>query len=166
MDGLYQAIAPSLKREYPNIILDPKKFFNSRVQKNLHICLALSPHSDTFQSILKHYPKMTSCCQIYWIKDWKEETLLIEAKNFMRDRLDSEDLKEKVAKCMSEIHSFMLNECRQINWTGSNPEREIKIQTTKLIEKKFQPKETISKTISVSLPNWPYSRNILAELIK
>ena len=84
----------------------------------------------------------------------------------MRDRLESEELRDKVAKCMSEIHSYMLNECRQISWTGSNPEREIKITQTKMVEKKFQPKETVPKTISISMPNWPYSRNILQELIK
>lgn len=166
MDGLYNAIAPSIKREYPNMILDPKKFFNSRVQKNLHICITLSPNSETLQTIINHYPKMISGCQIYWIKDWKEEALLIEAQNFMRDRVDSPELRDKLAKCMSEIHAYMLNECRQISWTGSNPEREIKIQQTKMVEKKFQPKEQVTKTIQVSLPNWPYSKNILQELIK
>lgn len=84
----------------------------------------------------------------------------------MRNRLDSDELRDKVAKCMADIHAYMLNECRQISWTGSNPEREIKIQHTKLVEKKFQPKETIAKTISISMPNWPYSKNILHELIK
>ena len=68
MEGLYHAIAPSIKREYPNMILDPKKFFNSRVRKNLHICLTLTAESAIFQTILKQYPKMISCCQIYWIK--------------------------------------------------------------------------------------------------
>jgi dynein heavy chain len=68
MDGLYSAIVPSLKREYPNMILDPKKFFNARVKKNLHICLSLSPNSEMFQTILKNYSKMINCCQIYWIK--------------------------------------------------------------------------------------------------
>ncbi len=91
---------------------------------------------------------------------------MTESKNFMRDRLESEELRDKVAKCMSEIHSYMLNECRQISWTGSNPEREIKITQTKMVEKKFQPKETVPKTISISMPNWPYSKNILQELIK
>ena len=90
----------------------------------------------------------------------------MESKNFMRDRLESEELRDKVARCMSEIHSYMLNDCRQISWTGSNPEREIKITQTKMVEKKFQPKETIAKTISISMPNWPYSKNILQELIK
>ena len=162
MDGLYHAIGPSLKREYPNMILDPKKFFNMRVKRNLHICLTLTPNSHTFQTILADYASMLNNCQVYWIQDWTEQALLLEAKNFMRGRLESDELREKVARCMSEIHLYMLNECHQIPWTG-NAERDIKIQQTKIIEKK---KEQVPKTVSVSMPNWPYSKNILQELIK
>lgn len=77
MEGLYNAIAPSIKREYPNMILDPKKFFNSRVRKNLHICLTLTANSELFQTILKNYPKMISCCQIDWIKGYLFLLLLL-----------------------------------------------------------------------------------------
>ena len=105
---------------------------------------------------------MVNNCQLYWIQDWTEEALLTEAKNFMQNRLESEELRDKVAKCMSEIHLYMLNECHQIPWTG-NSNKDIKIQQTKIVEKK---KEQVPKTVSVLMPNWPYSKNILQELIK
>jgi dynein heavy chain len=166
MDGLYHAIGPSIKREYPNMVLDPKKFFNSRVKRNLHITLTLTPYSDIFKLILKDYSNMINNCQIYWIQDWTEDSLLTEAKNFMQNRLETEDLREKVAKCISDIHMYILDECRQIPWTGS-VDKEIKIKETKIFEKeKGIKKEQISKTVSVSLPNWPYSKNILQELSK
>ena len=165
MDGLYHAIGPRIKREYPNMVLDPKKFFNNRVKRNLHICLALTPNSEQFKVILRDYTSMISNCQIYWIQDWTEESLLNESRTFMRGRLDTEELREKVAKCMSEIHLYMLNECRQVPWTGIS-DKEIKIKETKMVEKQGLKKEQISKTVSVSLPNWPYSKNILQELIK
>lgn len=166
MDGLYHAIGPSIKREYPNMVLDPKKFFNNRVRRNLHICLALSPNSEIYSTILRDYSNMIGNCQIYWIQDWTKESLLNEARNFMRGRLDTDELREKVAKCMSEIQLHMLNECRQVPWAGIS-DKETKIKETKMVEKHAGiKKEQVSKTISVSLPNWPYSKNILNELIK
>lgn len=167
MDGLYHAIGPSIKREYPNMILDPKKFFNTRVKRNLHICLTLQPNGDTFKLILKNYIQIISSCQIYWIKDWTEEALLNEARSFMRDRLETDELREKVARCMSDIHSYMLNECRQIPWTGS-VEKDLKIQQilpAKPTTDKKLAKVTSTTSIS-TIPNFPYSKNILQELIK
>lgn len=165
MDGLYHAIGPSIKREYPNMVLDPKKFFNNRVKRNLHICLTLTPNGDIFNSMLKNYTSMISNCQLYWIQDWTEESLLNEAENFMRGRLDTDELRNKVAKCMSEMHMYMLDECRQVPWTG-NSEKQIKIKETRIVDAKGIKKEQVSKTFSVNLPNWPYSKNILQELIK
>ncbi len=165
MDGLYNAIGPSIKREHPNMALDPKKFFSSRVKRNLHICLTLTPDSDTFNLILREYTSMISNCHLYWIQDWTEGALLNEAKNFMRGRLDTDEMRDKVAKCMSEMHLYMLNECRQVPWTGT-ADREIKIKETRMVEKQGVKKELVAKTFSVNMPNWPYSRNILNELLK
>ena len=107
---------------------------------------------------------MLSNCQIYWIRDWTQNYLLTEAKNFFNDRLETDELKEKVSKCMSEIHLYMLSECRQIPWTGSS-DKDIKLQQTKLVDKK-QKQDQPPKSVTVSMPNWPYSKNILQELIK
>ena len=142
MDGLYHAIGPSIKREFPNMVLDPKKFFNNRVKRNLHICLALSPNSEIYTTILRDYSNMIGNCQIYWIQDWTKESLLNEARNFMRGRLDTNELREKVAKCMSEIQLHMLNECRQVPWAGPS-ETEIKIKETKMVEKQGIKKEQV-----------------------
>ncbi len=162
MDGLYQAIGPSIKREYPNIVVDPKKFFNTRVKKNLHICVAITPHSKIFYQIVKDFTSIVNNSQFYWICDWDQDYLLQEAKFFMRGRLESEELRNKIAETMSDIHFYMLKECRQIPWAGSL-DKEIKITQTKIVEKK---KEQITKTITISIPNWPYSKNILIEQIK
>jgi dynein heavy chain len=95
MDGLYLAIGSSIKREYPNMVIDPKKFFNTRVKRNLHLCLTLTPNGAIFQSILKNYSNMLTNCQIYWIRDWTEDYLLTEAKNFFSSRLETDELREK-----------------------------------------------------------------------
>jgi dynein heavy chain, axonemal len=168
MDGLYQAIGASLKREYSNMIVDAKKFFNMRVRKNLHICIALASTSETLQRIIKDHPNIISKCQIYWIVDWTETYLLNEAKHFMKDRLDTEELRLKVAQCMSDIHSFMINECRQIAHAG-DMSKEITVQQTRSSEKRRENKDrepSPPKLAANNLPNWPYSKNMLQELIK
>ena len=162
MEGLYQAVGPSIKREYPNFVVDPKKFFNIRVRKNLHICLCITPHSKIFLQIVNEYSSILNNCQIYWVRDWLPDSLLLEAKFFMRSRLESEDLRNKIAEAMSDIHFYMLKECRQIPWAGSL-DKDIKITQTKIIEKK---KEQVSKTVTVNMPNWPYSKSLLQEQIK
>jgi hypothetical protein len=76
---------------------------------------------------------------------------------------------------MSEIHLHLLNECRQIPWTGGS-ERELKFQqqTSRTVEKKSklekdkekEKQEVVPKSVTISIPNWPYTKNILQELIK
>ena len=198
MDGLYHAIGPSIKREYPSMLIDPKKFFNFRVRRNLHICIALTPNGTSFQTIIKHYSTLISNCQIYWVQDWHESYLLAEARFFMSDRLNTDELRDKLAKCMSEIHLFMLNECRQIDWAGC-AEREIKMQipiganvatnstaiatTATSINKMSEIRSKIrdhknSKqqsdeqqlsqptTMVIKMPNLPYAKNMLQEMIR
>ena len=230
MDGLYQAIGPSIKREYPNMIIDPKKFFNTRVKKNLHICICLSPNSQVYSNkIVKVYKNIISSCQLYWIKDWSEESVTNEARFFITNRFRSNsstsesesesekagqsELNRKLINCMSEIHLFMLNESKQIPWAGLT-DREISVPNQKALEKKANtttagstattttntqgpaaaaaatsiantasqtgaglnaslngsilnasigPKNTLT---TVNIPNWPYSKTILNELIK
>lgn len=166
MDGLYHAIGSSIKREYPNMIVDPKKFFNTRVKKNLHTCLMLAPNGSILKLILKDYISIVSNCQIYWMRDWTDEYLHNEATYFMKDRLETNELREKLAKCMSEIHSYLLNECRQIPWAGNN-EKTFVLEQVKTIEKKKDSIVLNSKnTDLVSAHNFPYSKIILHELIK
>lgn len=129
MDGLYHAIGPSIKREFPTMLIDPKKFFNYRVRRNLHICLALTPVGSCFQSIIKNYSTMLGNCQVYWIQDWREEHLLCDARHFMSERVHTEGLADKLAHCMSDIHLYMLNECKQIEWAGTG-DKDIKIAVT------------------------------------
>jgi hypothetical protein len=164
MDGLYHAIGSSIKREYPNMMIDPKKFFNARVKKNLHICLTLTPTGDTFKIILENYPSVIGNCQLYWIRDWTDEYLLNDARHFMKDRLESEDLREKISRCMSEVHTYMLNESKQIPWAGNSEKSMLAEQQVKVLDKK---KEQNTKTPAAQpVAYLPYSKTILHELMK
>jgi hypothetical protein len=187
-----------MKREYPTMLIDPKKFFNFRVRRNLHICLALTCNGDSFRLILKNYPTLISNIHMHWIYDWHEEYLIREAKFFMRDRLSTQQLRDSLSKCMSDIHMFMLNECKQINWAGP-ADKEVKMQVSSALagnpatashggtsttphtkqsndrskkdlaklSKESQEQQLVQPTTTViNVPNLPYSKTMLHELIR
>ena len=89
---------------------------------NIHFRFLINP--DTFNLILREYTSMMSNCHLYWIQDWADGAFLNEANSFMRRRMDTDEMRDKVTKCMSEMHLYMLNECRQAPWTGTD-DREI-----------------------------------------
>ena len=47
-----QALGPVIKRQHPGMLIDPLKFFESRVRSNLHIVMCLSPNHWVLQSTL------------------------------------------------------------------------------------------------------------------
>lgn len=164
LDGLYHAISSSAKREYPNMIVEPKKLFNTRVKKNLHICLTLAPDGPNFKMILNHYNGLLTNTQIYWLRDWTKEYLLAEAEYFMQNRLNPGDIRDKLAKCMSEIHSYMLQECRQVPWSGFeefnlNSSEEFTWRSASVASTITEKKKKNERIL-------PYSKSILHELIK
>ena len=68
---------------------------------------------------------------------------------------------ENVMTIMANVHSFVLQDCRQSKWAGDTSE-EISLSEVKINEKK---KEQL-KIQSRKMPNRPYSKAIMLENIK
>ncbi|XP_076466964.1 uncharacterized protein LOC143298129 [Babylonia areolata] len=164
MDGLLQAIHPAMKREFPSSSMDPMKFFVSRVKSNLHLILCMQPSSDLLRDAYNKYPGLLSGCQINWLCDWPQETLLGEASYFIAKHQltqEFEDLRDSITTCLANIHSFVLRDCKQLPWAGDlNPE--VTLSTVKVHDKK---KDQL-KVQTVKVPNLPYSKTILQERVK
>ncbi|KAK6187606.1 hypothetical protein SNE40_005595 [Patella caerulea] len=164
MEGLLQAIHPAMKREFPNMIVDPMKFFVSRVKCNLHIILCLPPNHSLLQSASEQYPGLLSGCQIIWMRDWPHEGLEGEASYFITKHQicgEFEQLSTSVTACLANIHSYVLKDCKQMPWAGELGST-IDINTFKVNDKK---KDQLKLT-TVKVPNLPYSKIILQERIK
>ena len=43
MDGLLQALAPSIKRDFPSEETDPMQYFTARIYRNLRLVLCVTP---------------------------------------------------------------------------------------------------------------------------
>jgi dynein heavy chain len=48
----------------------------TRVKKNVHMIIAMSPLGDTFNARLRKFPSFINCCTIDWFSEWPEEALL------------------------------------------------------------------------------------------
>ena len=68
---------------------------------------------------------------------------------------------DKIIACMANIHSYVLEECRQNKWAGDTSE-EVQLTQFKLQDKK---KETLKSSV-VTMPNRPHSKSIMLENIK
>ena len=68
---------------------------------------------------------------------------------------------EHVVNCLANIHSFVLQDCRQAQWTGDTNSK-INLNQVKVNEKK---RDQLKSSV-VELENRPYSKAILLENIK
>lgn len=138
-----------------------------------------------FDCFLRDYPGLLKHSQVYWVKNWSPTSLYTEASFFLssRDILLPDDLCQRTSQCLSTIHHFMLNECRQLPFVGTtdrmitvresanNANQSVTGPTTgskeHVTSKKGGNKEAKeSKMIDIELPNYPYSRMLLYEQIK
>ncbi|XP_071504103.1 dynein axonemal heavy chain 5-like [Diadema antillarum] len=164
LDGLLQALTPAMKRHFPNVIVDPMKFFVSRVKTNLHIILCLPPTHKLLKIAPSQYPGLLSGMQMNWICDWSQSALTGEAGYYIMKHyvaIDSSiEMRENLVSCLSNIHSFILRDCNQIPWAGSVEEK-VKLTTLKLHGKK-----ELVKVQTQKVDNLPYTKLTMKERIK
>jgi dynein heavy chain len=61
------------------IVVSPMNMFQaylSRVQKNIHLIIAMSPLGEVFRARLRQFPSLVTCCTLDWFNEWPEEALL------------------------------------------------------------------------------------------
>lgn len=62
-----------------NIAVIPLNMFQqylNRLQKNIHMIIAMSPLGEIFRQRLRQFPSLVTCCTIDWFTEWPEEALL------------------------------------------------------------------------------------------
>ncbi|XP_071818739.1 dynein axonemal heavy chain 5-like isoform X4 [Apostichopus japonicus] len=164
LESLLAALTPAMKRNAINTMIDPMKFFVSRVKTNLHIILCIPPTHHLLRIAASQYPGLLTGMQVNWNCDWAPSALLGEAKYFMQKhnlaREFSSEIRENLVNCIAGIHGFVLRDCNQIPWAGSTDDT-ITITTLKLHGKKEQ-----VKAVSTEVPNLPYTKAILRERIR
>jgi dynein heavy chain len=63
------------KRKIPATKLNIFAQYLTRVRKNIHLCVAMSPIGEAFRNRLRNYPSLVNCCTIDWFTNWPAEAL-------------------------------------------------------------------------------------------
>ena len=80
-------------------------FFLSRVIKNLHIVLCMSPIGDGFRERCRMFPGLVNCCTIDWFTEWPSDALQEVAKKQMESEKEMDDeVKESLCKVFATCH--------------------------------------------------------------
>jgi len=70
----------------------------SRIVKNIHMIVAMSPLGEVFRSRLRNFPSLVTCCTLDWFSEWPEEALLGVGKGQIAQR--DIDLGEDLDNCV------------------------------------------------------------------
>ncbi|CAH1226669.1 DNAH5 [Branchiostoma lanceolatum] len=162
LEGLLQVLGPAMKKAYAHLMSNPMKFFVSRVKSNLKIVICLPPRHRLLRVAASQYPGLLTSCQVNWVCAWTQECLLDKANYFVEKYnmvSDNQEMRDKLVTVMANIHSYVLQDCRQIPWAG-NMEETVSLTMCKRDSKKDQ-----YKTQMLELPNLPYSKSIMHERI-
>ena len=99
-------------------------FFLSRVIKNLHIVLCMSPIGEGFRERTRMFPGLVNCCTIDWFTEWPADALYEVASKQMEEE-QGMDQKVKEALCSvfatchgstSEMSAKMLQRLKRKNY--------------------------------------------------
>jgi dynein heavy chain len=47
----------------------------TRVRRNIHLCVAMSPLGEAFRNRLRNFPSLVNCCTISWFNNWPADAL-------------------------------------------------------------------------------------------
>lgn len=48
----------------------------TRVKRNIHIIIAMSPLGDAFSTRLRMFPSLVNCCTLDWFSEWPVDALI------------------------------------------------------------------------------------------
>lgn len=63
------------KRKIPATRLNIYAQYITRVRRNIHLCVCMSPLGEAFRNRLRNFPSLVNCCTIDWFTNWPAEAL-------------------------------------------------------------------------------------------
>lgn len=90
-----------------NIAVIPLNMFQqylTRLQKNIHMIIAMSPLGEIFRQRLRQFPSLVTCCTLDWFSEWPEEALLGVGKGQIQHAIDLGADLDKCVETFKYIH--------------------------------------------------------------
>ena len=92
------------------------KVYLSRVLKNIHVVLAMSPVGTSFIQNLRMFPSLVNCCTLDWFTDWPEDALEDVANDSLKkESLGLDGNMDKVVNAFKFIHKRVEVESREFS---------------------------------------------------
>ena len=141
--------------------LEPNKMnifsqYLSRIQRNIHCVIAMSPLGEVFRTRLRMFPSLVNCCTIDWFTEWPEEALIGVGKGAIVDvamELGIENLSDRLVEMFKRIHKSVekisvkfVQELRRYNYvTPSSYLEQLNLFKSILSEKQNDLKKSITR---------------------
>lgn len=82
-------------------------YFISRVRKNLHLVICMSPIGNAFRRRCRMFPSLVNCCTIDWFVKWPPEALHSVALGALNDLNENVQEIENIAKICVMMHQLV-----------------------------------------------------------
>ena len=85
----------------------------SRVKKNLHLIICMSPIGDAFRNRLRMFPSLVNCCTIDWFQTWPEDALRSVAASSISEISDlgAENVTDGIVNLCVYMHESVRERC-------------------------------------------------------
>jgi len=157
----YDTIYNTCKTECLRKGLQPNKMnmfaqYLVRVQKNIHVVIAMSPLGEVFRTRLRMFPSLINCCTIDWFTEWPDEALVGVGRGALEDdipKLGITSVSEKLVEMFKRVHKSVervsikfVSELRRYNYvTPSSYLEQLNLFKTILSEKRVDLKNQIDR---------------------
>ncbi|CAI9717935.1 dynein heavy chain 8, axonemal-like [Octopus vulgaris] len=162
LSTLLQSLELQLKKDHLERAIKPVTYFCNNVKRNLHILIHLTPSNPLLSNIYREYPGILKSCQINWLLEWSEETLVSMTPRYLNESgmFHENNLRNRIIKCLTNIHKFMFKEYNKAPWTG-NLASHTEIVQVESSDCKTDPVKVFNETVD----NLPYTQRLLLDHI-
>ncbi|XP_052821623.1 dynein axonemal heavy chain 5 isoform X2 [Octopus bimaculoides] len=162
LSTLLQSLELQLKKDHLERAIKPVTYFCNNVKRNLHILIHVTPSNPLLSNIYREYPGILKSCQINWLLEWSEETLVSMTTRYLNESgmFQENNLRNRIIKCLTNIHKFMFKEYNKAPWTG-NLASHTEIVQVESSDCNTDPVKVFNETVC----NLPYTQRLLLDHI-
>jgi dynein heavy chain len=93
------------KRKIPATKLNIFAQYITRVRRNIHLCVCMSPLGEAFRNRLRNFPSLVNCCTIDWFTNWPADALQSVGLSILRSgSYGLGDHENNTVEVFKEIH--------------------------------------------------------------
>ena len=111
LDAIAQACKEDcVRKRLPQTKLNLFSMYLTRVRRNIHVVLTMSPIGEAFRERMRKFPSIVNCCTIDWFSAWPDEALQsVATRAFIESNTDLGDHTQDVVDVCKGVHQAVVN---------------------------------------------------------